>query len=95
METTLKVLQVSETVQRAYVSKNGEQKTILSRNMILSNGLDTMFCEQTGPAALQPLVSGGIYRVQFQIKYHKWIAQDNTERYQTDISIIKMEQALC
>lgn len=93
MEATFKLLQVFDTVQRAFTTKAGESKTFLTRGLILSNGFDSMYCEQIGPSTLTPLVNGKNYRVQYQIKFHKWTAQDNTERYQNDISIIKMEQA--
>lgn len=93
MEATLKLIQVFDPVQRTFTTKAGESKTILTRVLILSNGFDSMYCEQVGPSALTPLVSGKNYRVQYQIKFHKWTARDNTERYSNDISITKMEQS--
>ena len=51
MEKMLCVTKVMPLEERQYVSKSGEQKMFVSRQLILTDGIDTMSAEIIGEAA--------------------------------------------
>ena len=64
MEQTVRIVSVGELKESTFTTKMGEQKLLVKREFIISNGYDEIACEMLGDRAktyATPLVMQAIY----------------------------------
>ena len=64
MELTVRIVSVSELKESTFTTRQGEQKLLVKREFIISNGYDEIACEMLGDRAktyATPLAMQAIY----------------------------------
>lgn len=96
MEKIMKLVAASEKKQREFQLKNGGTKVIEFYELLLTDGIDTIYGETSESLTNQinstvqnariPLVKDGIYSVRFNINSNTY-SKDNTTRYFVAVNI--------
>ena len=71
MEQTVRIVSVGELKESTFTTRQGEQKLLVKREFIISNGYDEIACEMLGDKAKMwgnPMVQATLWRAHMQIR---------------------------
>lgn len=86
--TVQKVFALNE---RQYTDSQGVQNVFISRGMILSDGIDTLYAELTGESARRnDLAEGQTCIVQLCCKVREWEDRNHVKRYSNEMTISRI-----
>lgn len=88
MEKTMTVVKVMPVVERQYTDKQGQQRIMTSRGLLLTNGIDTLYAEILGDNARSACVAeGDVRRFAMTAACRRWEDKNHDEHYSNDIII--------
>ena len=94
MEKILKVEKVFETTEREFTNRQGKQDLFVSRGIILSDGIDRLYVQQTGNDARKKApTEGEFYTVQLRSDCRSWQDANGATHYSNEIYVVTLNVA--
>ena len=88
MEKIMTIQRVMPVNERQYNDKNGAQQNFVSRGLLLTDGIDTMYAEIVGDNARRTDLKDGLTcNFSMSVTCRRWEDKNHQERYSNDITI--------
>ncbi len=91
MEKIMTIQHIMPVTERQYTDKYGQLQNFVSRGLLLSDGIDSLYAEITGENARRTDLKEGLTcNFSFGIMSRRWEDKNHQERYSNDITIYRI-----